>query len=61
MVLPDSSYWTTKISYDVVTSLLHNEAICAVLMSLYTIAAKYNGPLEAAHAHNDDDRYNTIW
>ncbi len=29
-------------------------------MSLYTIAAKYNGPLEAAHAHNDDDRYDMV-
>ena len=26
-------------------------------MSLYSIANKYNGPLEAAHAHSDDDRY----
>ena len=26
-------------------------------MSLYSIAAKYNGPLEAAHAHIDDDRF----
>ena len=26
-------------------------------MSLYSIAAKYNEPLEAAHALIDDDRY----
>ena len=26
-------------------------------MSFYSIAAKYNGPLEAAHAFIDDDRY----
>ncbi len=26
-------------------------------MSFYSIAAKYNGPLEPAHAHIDDDRY----
>ncbi len=26
-------------------------------MCLYTIATEYNGPLEAAHAHSDDDRY----
>ena len=25
-------------------------------MSLYSIATEYNGPLEAAHAHGDDDR-----
>ena len=26
-------------------------------MSLYSIATEYNGPLEAGHAHIDDDRY----
>ncbi len=26
-------------------------------MCLYTIATEYNGPLEAAHAHSGDDRY----
>ncbi len=26
-------------------------------MCLYKITADYNGPLEAAHARNDDDRY----
>ncbi len=26
-------------------------------MSLYSIATECNGPLEAAHAHIDDDRY----
>ena len=26
-------------------------------MCLYTIATEYNVPLEAAHAHSDDDRY----
>ena len=39
------------------TSLQHTQAVCAVQMSFYSIAAKYNGPLEAAHAHIDDDRY----
>ncbi len=29
-------------------------------MSLYSIAAKYNGPLEAAHAHIDDDGCNMV-
>ncbi len=24
------------------------------------IAAKYNGPLEAAHAHIDDDRFDVV-
>ena len=26
-------------------------------MSLYSLATKHNGSLEAAHAHSDDDRY----
>ena len=29
-------------------------------MSLYSIAAKYNGSLEAAHAHITDDRYDMV-
>ena len=29
-------------------------------MCFYTIATKYNGPLEAAHAHIHDDRYDMI-
>ena len=29
-------------------------------MSLYSIATEYNGPLEAAHAHIDDDRYDKV-
>ena len=29
-------------------------------MSLYGIAADYNGPLEAAHARSDDDRYDLV-
>ncbi len=29
-------------------------------MSLYSIATEYNGPLEAAHAHIDDDRYDIV-
>ena len=29
-------------------------------MCLYSIATEYNGPLEAAHAQNDDDRYNMV-
>ena len=31
--------------------------VCAVQMSLYTITADYNEPLEAAHCYSDDDRY----
>ena len=52
-----SSKWTCKISYESVASLQHTQAVCAVQMSFYSIAAKYNGPLEAAHAFIDDDRY----
>ena len=29
-------------------------------MWLYSIATEYNGPLEAAHAQIDDDRYDMI-
>ena len=29
-------------------------------MSFYSIATKYNGPLEAAHAHIHDDRYDMV-
>ena len=29
-------------------------------MSLYSIAAEYNEPLAAAHARNDDDRYDLV-
>ena len=31
-----------------------------MLTSFYAIAAKYKVPLEAAHAHIDDDRYDMI-
>ena len=56
-VLRVSSKWTAQISYESVASLQHTQAVCAVHMSFYSIAVKYNGPLEAAHAHIDDDRY----
>ena len=56
-VLRVSSEWTSQISYESVASLQHTQAVCAVQMSFYSIAAKYNVPLEAAHAHIDDDGY----
>ncbi len=52
-----SSKWTSQISYVNVASLQDMQAVCAVQMSFYSIAAKYNGPLEAAYAHINDDRY----
>ena len=52
-----SSEWTSQISYESVASLQHTQAVCAVQMSFYSIAAKYNGPLEAARTFIDDDRY----
>ena len=52
--------WTSQISYNVVASLLRAQSFWAALMSLYSIAAEYNGPLEAAHAHIDDDRYDKV-
>ncbi len=56
-VLRVSSEWTSQISYESVALLQHAQAVCSVQMSFYSIAAKYNGPLEAAHAFIDDDRY----
>ena len=47
----------SQISSESVASLQHTPAVCAVHMSFYSTAAKYNGPLEAAHAFIDDDRY----
>eukprot|EP00985_Skeletonema_marinoi_P026658 scaffold20865_cov150-Skeletonema_marinoi.AAC.1 len=44
--------WTSQISYEVIASLHHTQSIC--------IAAKCNGPLEAAHAFIDDDRYDVV-
>ncbi len=58
-VLRVSSEWTSNISYESVASLQHTQAVCALPISFYSIAAKYNGPLEAAHAHIYDD--DTIW
>ena len=43
-----------------VASLLHQQSFCAVQMSLFTIATEYNEQLEAAHARNDDDRYDLV-
>ncbi len=56
-VLRVSSEWTSQISYESVASLHRTQAVCAVQMSFYSIAVKYNGPLEAALAFIDDDRY----
>ncbi len=46
-----------NISWSMNVNLAHVPPVCAVQMSFYSIAAKYNGPLEAAHAFIDDDRY----
>ncbi len=56
-VLRVTSEWTSNISYESVASLQHTQAVCAVQMNFYTITVKYNGPLIAAQAHIDDDRY----
>ncbi len=49
--------WTSQISYDVVSSLPAAQPVWTAPMSFCTIATKYNEPLEAAYAHNADDRY----
>ena len=56
-VLLASSHWTSQISYNVVASRMRLQSFCAAQMSLYSIATEYVGPLEAAHLHNDDARY----
>ena len=58
--LAASPHWTSQSSYEAVASLLTALSVWAVLMSLYSIATNYNGPLEAAHANNDDDRYDKV-
>ena len=60
VVQPANSNWTSQITYEAVASLLPKQSVCAVPMSLYSIAAKYNGPLEAAHTFIDDDRYDMV-
>ncbi len=35
-------------------------AVAAALKKKYSLAIEYNGPLEAAHAHIDDDRYDKV-
>ena len=61
VVQPASSDWTSHISFETVASLLPKQSVCAVLLSLYSIATDYNGPLEAAHALIiDDDRYDMV-
>ena len=52
-----SPNWTSQMSYEAVASLLRTQSVWAVLMCLCSICAEYNGPLEAAHDHIDDDGY----
>ncbi len=56
-VLLDSPNWTSQITHGVVASLEDEQSVWAVLMCLFAIATEYNGPLAAAHAHIDADRY----
>ncbi len=56
-VLPTSPNWTSQISYEAVACLLLAPSICAVQICFMDAIAKYNGSLEAAHAHIDEDRY----
>ncbi len=52
--------WTSQISYEHEASLLHKQPFYTVLMCLYTIVAKHARPLEAAHAHFDDDGFDMV-
>ncbi len=56
-VLRVSSEWNSQSSSESVTVLKHAPAEFEKQMSFYSIAAKYNGPLEAAHEFIDDDIY----
>ena len=49
-----------QMRYQSKTTLEHAQSVCAVQMSLFSIAGKYNGPLEAAPAFIDDDRYDMV-
>ncbi len=62
MELLASPNWTSKIRYEavIVASLLAVQSFCAALINLFTIAAKYKEPLEAAHVHIDDIRYDMV-
>ena len=60
VVLQATSKWTSQISYEYEASLLPTQSFYTVLMCLYTIVAKHAGPLEAAHAHFDDDRFDIV-
>ena len=56
-MLRASHEWISQTSHVIVASLLLKRFYFDVLPSFYGIAAKYNGPLEAADAVIDDDRY----
>ena len=60
LVQPASSNLTSQSSYEVVASLPLTQSVRAATMSLYSIATEYNGPLEAAHDHGDDDRCDMV-
>ena len=46
--------------YEFSASLLRLQSVCSVLMRFHCIANEYYGPLEAAHAHMDDDRHDMV-
>ena len=55
-----SPNWTSHFSYEAAASLSLKLSVCAVLMSLTSAMTTYDGPLEVAHAHCDDDRYDLV-
>ncbi len=58
-LLMASPHWSSKRSYDDVASVscIHAIRLSSANLLYPTIANNYNVPLEAAHAHIDDDRY----
>ncbi len=60
VVLRASPNWTSQISYDDVASHVSELSVWAALIYFDTIITSCNGPLEAAHAHIHDERYDMV-
>ncbi len=59
-VLLERPNWTSQITHEVIASLENEQSVWAVPICLFAIATEYNGPLAAAHAHIDVDRYDMV-
>ncbi len=59
-MLLDKPHSSSSGQLEAVASVLLALSVWAVLMSLYSIATEYNGPLEAAHGHTDNKGYDKL-